>query len=523
MSSAGRQYITLKSTLLINKAAAKPSREESRRLKDLDAARKAGTVPAEVDEDGKEINPHIPEFMSKAPWYVATGKPSLKHQKNAGASIFDTSDINNWYARGQKAGPAATKYRKGACENCGAMSHKTKDCMERPRKTGAKYNPKDIIADEVVQTFNDSGWDTKRDRWNGYDPAEHQRVVEEYERIEEARRKLKEQELDKKDATDAAADEDEEKYADEADMVGQKLNTKTRVTVRNLRIREDTAKYLINLDPDSAHYDPKTRSMRDNPNATKDPNDYAFAGDNFTRMSGDATEMNKAQLFAWQAEARGTNVHLQANPTMGEMLHKQYRDKKEKLSETTKSSILEKYGGEEYLKAPPKELLFAQTENYVEYSRSGQVIKGRERAIPKSKYEEDVYINNHASVFGSYWSEGQWGYTCCHQFIRNSYCTGEVGLESSKGALKMLEVAKEEAGKSAEGQSSEDDEPTRRRQRSEDSEPRRKRDRTPNDTDERKRKYNSFDAKDVTEEELEAYRRKRTHFEDPMANFKDAV
>lgn len=30
-------------------------------------------------------------------------------------------------------------------------------------------------------------------------------------------------------------------------------------------IREDTAKYLLNLDVKSAYYDPKTRSMRENP------------------------------------------------------------------------------------------------------------------------------------------------------------------------------------------------------------------------------------------------------------------
>lgn len=30
-------------------------------------------------------------------------------------------------------------------------------------------------------------------------------------------------------------------------------------SVRNLRIREDTAKYLFNLDVDSAYYDPKAR------------------------------------------------------------------------------------------------------------------------------------------------------------------------------------------------------------------------------------------------------------------------
>lgn len=63
----------------------------------------------------------------------------------------------------------ATKYRKGACENCGAMSHKTKDCVERPRKLSAKATGKDIQPDEVVQSF-ELTFDGKRDRYNGYDP-----------------------------------------------------------------------------------------------------------------------------------------------------------------------------------------------------------------------------------------------------------------------------------------------------------------------------------------------------------------
>ena len=82
-----------------------------------------------------------------------------------------------------------------------------------------------------------------------------------------------------KDADFGSSDEednDEDKYAESADAVGQKMDTKTRITVRNLRIREDTAKYLMNLDPDSAYYDPKTRSMRDAPHPEVQPEDVSI-------------------------------------------------------------------------------------------------------------------------------------------------------------------------------------------------------------------------------------------------------
>ena len=217
-----------------------------------------------------------------------TGAPSLSHQRRPD-NDRSSDKLDNWYDRGAKAGPAAKKYRKGACENCGALTHKRQDCLERPRKKGAKYTNRDIQADEIVQDVA-TGYDAKRDRWNGYDPSEHKRVYEEYAAVEAARQKMREDEIDNQTTTDLAAvrkvakagktegkegdddfgssDEeegDEEKYADAADAVGQKLDTKTRITVRNLRIREDTAKYLINLDPESAYYDPKTRSMRDAP------------------------------------------------------------------------------------------------------------------------------------------------------------------------------------------------------------------------------------------------------------------
>lgn len=88
-----------------------------------------------------------------------------------------------------------------------------------------------------------------------------------------------------------------------------------------------------------------------------------FAGDNFQRYSGDAARIQKLQLFAWQSAARGNDVHMNANPTQGELLHKDFQEKKEQLRDTNKISILAKYGGAEHLEKVPKELLTGQTEN----------------------------------------------------------------------------------------------------------------------------------------------------------------
>lgn len=336
------------------------------------------------------MNPHVPDFIAKAPWWADTGSgvpANMAHQRKD-TSLKST--INQWYDRGA-AGPAATKYRKGACENCGAMTHKRKDCVERPRKRGAKYTNTDIAADEVVQAVP-RDFDAKRDRWNGYDPSSYKAVVEEYEAEEEARRAVREAELEaakigeqkkeKKEDDEFGSDDDDDddvpeaQYAEQADQVGQKFDTKTRMTVRNLRIREDTAKYLLNLDPDSAHYDPKTRAMRDAPEVGKQPDDMRFAGDNFDRYSGDATNMQRLQMFAWQSAQRGHNVNLHSNPTAGEMLHREFNEKRNVLKDTTKQSILEKYGGEEHLERMPAELLGGQTEHCESEARR----RGRRRA-----------------------------------------------------------------------------------------------------------------------------------------------
>ena len=83
--------------------------------------------------------------------------------------------------------------------------------------------------------------------------------------------------------------------------------------MRNLRIREDTAKYLLNLDPTSAHYDPKSRSMREDPNPMKNPQEKSFMGDNFVRKSGDYHQWEALTLHSFQAHDRGQDMHVQVS------------------------------------------------------------------------------------------------------------------------------------------------------------------------------------------------------------------
>jgi hypothetical protein len=68
-------------------------------------------------------------------------------------------------------------------------------------------------------------------------------------------------------------------------------------------------------------------------------------------------------------------------------------------------------------------------------------------SLPKSKYEEDVFINNHTTVWGSWWKDHQWGYKCCKQTIKNSYCTGLAGIEAAEASADLMKanMARKEA------------------------------------------------------------------------------
>jgi pre-mRNA-processing factor SLU7 len=586
------------------------------------------------------INPHNPDFITKVPWYLGNTGPTLKHHSVQKAdhflSLAESDALIERKLAAQKASVQSapkTIYRKGACKNCGAMTHKEKDCVERPRSTkkSAWKSGLDIAPDEVTMKLEDHGkvsYDAKRDQWKGYDAVEYQTIIDKHERLEEERvKQLKEQkevsqrdkeerQRQKKEAkeqkaaqkaekkkfdrtklkakadgaahsdkdsdssdnsdsdSDYGSDEEEEGEETHRDFVERDEEARDfqgtmapqggiggngmRQTVRNLRLREDTPKYLRNLALDSAFYDPKSRAMRANPLPDENPEDLAFAGDNFIRYSGDAVKLAQNQLLCWEMQARGESIDVISNPSQAELLQRQFVEKKKTLEQSKQAALLAKYTDGKASTAMDPRLRLGQTEAYVEYNREGKLVKGTPVVVIRTKYEEDVYINNHTSVWGSYYNRARavWGYSCCHSCMRNSYCTGAKGRIANDAAnsdavdafqaRKMLDsTAKKDPSAASNSLTKRSDifgdsnpaavsaldaeKLAKAHRRAEEAE-REERKRAAGEQggasggagDERKRGYNSMQSVDVTAEDMEVYRMKKVKGDDPMAAFLDS-
>jgi len=285
-----------------------------------------------------EATTHNPSFVTKVPWYLGKaedkkddkGTAVLDHQKNwkPAASSSLTAIVP-----GQKSSTTSSANHRIdssiVCENCGNKGHVRRDCLERPRKILAKYSEEEELGHEVGEVDQvlahtgdrSGGFEAKRDRWEGFQAEDYTKVVQDFE-LEEIRQKI-----------GSCKTEDEKKNKFAADE-----------TVANLRMRNDTAKYLYNLDVNSAFYDPKSRSMRDDPRAGIATGEYK--GDNFVRFSGDVAESMKIRQFAWDSaqQDKGTKIHEIANPTESVMILKKTEKKeKDKISEQQRA-ILQKYG-----------------------------------------------------------------------------------------------------------------------------------------------------------------------------------
>ena len=84
------------------------TREERSKKRADDEARKNGELAPETDNDGNLINPHIPEYMSKAPWYLQQEDGAgLKHQRMHKFKSYDNKSTFHDFAKGGRRKGAA--------------------------------------------------------------------------------------------------------------------------------------------------------------------------------------------------------------------------------------------------------------------------------------------------------------------------------------------------------------------------------------------------------------------------------
>ncbi|CUV07158.1 unnamed protein product [Cryptosporidium hominis] len=374
------------------------------------------------------LNPHIPQFIAKAPWYINQQESSLEHQRLRADEA--KIDLDSGIKKGV-LGVVHVKYRKGACTNCGSMTHQARDCLERPRKVGAKWNNLDICPDEIIPEIRKTtNLDEKRDRWRGFRPEDYKPIIEQFEAVEELARQKRAKKVEEslsnnknnpEDKNEELDEKDELKLGDFDETTFGASSDKTRTNVRNLRIREDTAKYLRNLDLNSAFYDPKSRSMREDPFHKSSNIGNTYRGDNAIRNSGEVSKILLMEAFAYNKHKQGESIHLQALPTRSEMLYKSSILNKDNDNLKKLEEISRKYERNNQSSISKLEL----TERPTTVGDLSSMNTKTTKKFVSSIYVEDEYISNHTQVWGSYYDleAKKWGFRCCKQTCRFSKCT----------------------------------------------------------------------------------------------------
>lgn len=324
-----------------------------RAARELEENRKFGLAPLAVDVvTGQEISPHIPHAIAAVPWYVDQHRgTTLQHQRKQDARPDDqlldavpTSIIVR----------QAKRFRPGACENCGSATHVRRDCTERPRKLGARITGERIGADVLVVAASpqDATFEAKHDRWAGADATRAKELSAAHAAAAGASLATSSALAAPSMGPPAPVAGPGKKQPGEATEKDEHsacaIGTVSLSGGESVMGGGDLPKYLINLDPKSALYDPKSRSMRGNPHLTAGgggaggrfvASSSTFAGDNAKNYSGGYAAYLEAQLAALKdPELEG------AGPTKVERVLKERQAAKEQATADAKRRLDEVYG-----------------------------------------------------------------------------------------------------------------------------------------------------------------------------------
>lgn len=253
-----------------------------------------------MTEKPKE-NPHLPRYIKLKPWYYGKNgdakgtnddKDYLEHhrQSKAGQNIIDIENNNqaklgtgisdDYITYGQEAKEVGTgKVRLDGikCSNCGMIGHKKRDCLERPKKQHNNGYTNDRSKKEIpnvpeghenkeikIRDDTKMNYDAKQDRWFGYTGEEYEETISKW--VQEKAKSEKDQ--DKEDIIQEY-DMDEkielyklgllEEYQISMAKLNDEIQRERQIGKSSVRLREDKALYLNDINSDELKYDPKSR------------------------------------------------------------------------------------------------------------------------------------------------------------------------------------------------------------------------------------------------------------------------
>ena len=122
-------------------------------------------------------------------------------------------------------------------------------------------------------------------------------------------------------------------------------------------------------------------------------------------------------------------------PSQAELFFKYHKDRKVRFKSETLKKLVDIYGGEEHLYVP-EDTKPVQNEFIPEKEELVKIKKYSKKTMIKSIYPEDIYVNGHKGVWGSFYhNHFGWGYKCCNSLDKNSSCKG---IEGKKENLRKI-------------------------------------------------------------------------------------
>ncbi|KAK6205579.1 pre-mRNA splicing factor affecting 3 splice site choice [Scheffersomyces amazonensis] len=334
-----------------------------------------------------EINPYIPKYIVERPWYQQEGQGKGQDHSKANDTDDDNNDTNNevkedYLSHQRKRKEVIVDYSIPTSGNGIHDEFIVKDNayikkIDEYDDDNNNNNNKDKSSlTQINNNDNDKNiYDSKRDRWYGYNSKEWDKVYENWDKIKQKSKRNQTQTQTKDDESDDT-DYELELFELGLDRKDIQINSKQDVSEKMIRDRQDIPSYIYNITthPDNkirVDYDPKSRLSK---NLEK-----GFLNDKHQfvkKLSGEGKDLVNLQKFAWEIDQNdlkekqtnqlinklsGSNSNtdndqiddvsetnldysLEASPTLMMLKAKQKKEDEKKILLAKKQSLIDKYG-----------------------------------------------------------------------------------------------------------------------------------------------------------------------------------